>query len=137
MKLKTLLLTIAVLAVASAIVYFVNRPAQLTSTDPRIGTPLVDRAALEARLGEVQGKLNQLQGKAGETKSLVVSPEVQKAIEDFQKQEAGMRGERREIRRALRENIDRLENVLLVTNLLASPLLVGVFGLWFYRRRRK
>jgi ABC-type uncharacterized transport system involved in gliding motility auxiliary subunit len=93
--------------------------------------------ALEARLGEVQGKLNQLQGKAGEAKSLVVSPEVQKAIEDFQKQEAGMRGERREIRRALREDIDRLENVLLVTNLLASPLLVGVFGLWFYRRRRK
>jgi len=48
-----------------------------------------------------------------------------------------MRGERREIRRALREDIDRLENVLLVTNLLASPLLVGAFGLWFYRRRRK
>jgi ABC-type uncharacterized transport system involved in gliding motility auxiliary subunit len=93
--------------------------------------------ALEARLGEVQSKLNQLQGKTGETKSLVVSPEVQKAIEDFQKQEAGMRGERREIRRALREDIDRLENVLLVTNLLASPLLVGGFGLWFYRRRRK
>ncbi len=93
--------------------------------------------ALEARLGEVQNKLNQLQGKTGETKSLVVSPEVQKAIEDFQKQEAGMRGERREIRRALRENIDRLENVLLVTNLLASPILVGAFGLWFYRRRRK
>jgi len=93
--------------------------------------------ALEARLGEVQSKLNQLQGKKGETRSLIASPEVQKAIEDFQKQEAGMRGERREIRRALREDIDRLENVLLVTNLLASPLLVGVCGLWFYRRRRK
>jgi len=92
---------------------------------------------LEARLSEVQSKLNQLQGKAGETKSLVVSPEVQKAIEDFQKQEAAMRGERREIRRALREDIDRLENVLLVTNLLAAPLLIGVFGLWFYRRRQK
>jgi len=47
MKLKTLLLTIALLAVASAIVYFVNRPAQPVSTDPRIGAPLVDRAALE------------------------------------------------------------------------------------------
>jgi ABC-type uncharacterized transport system involved in gliding motility auxiliary subunit len=92
---------------------------------------------LEARLGEVQGKLNQLQGKSGETKSLVVSPEVQKAIEDFQKQEAAMRGERREIRRALREDIDRLENVLLVTNLIAPPLFIGAFGLWFYRRRRK
>jgi Domain of unknown function (DUF4340) len=47
MKLKTLLLTIALLAVASAIVYFVNRPAQAVATDPRIGTPLVDRATLE------------------------------------------------------------------------------------------
>jgi len=47
MKLKTLLLTIAVLGVASAIVYIVNRPAQPASTDPRVGTPLVDRAALE------------------------------------------------------------------------------------------
>jgi len=47
MKLKTLLLTIALLAVASAIVYFVNRPAQPVSTDPRIGAALVDRAALE------------------------------------------------------------------------------------------
>jgi len=33
-----------------------------------------------------------------------------KAIEDFQKQQATIRGERREIRRALREDIDRLEN---------------------------
>jgi len=47
MKLKTLLLTIAVLGAASAIVYFVNRPARPASADPRIGTPLVERAALE------------------------------------------------------------------------------------------
>ncbi|MBI5381017.1 MAG: GldG family protein [Opitutae bacterium] len=93
--------------------------------------------ALEARLGEVQRKLNDLQGKKGETKSLVASPEVQKTIEEFQKQEAGMRRERREVRRALREDIDRLENILLVTNLLLMPVCVGVFGVWFYRRRRK
>jgi hypothetical protein len=47
MKLKTLLLTIATLAAASAIVYFTNRPAHPVGTDPRVGTPLVDRAALE------------------------------------------------------------------------------------------
>ena len=47
-----------------------------------------------------------------------------------------MRGERREIRRALREDINALENHLLVLNLLATPLLVGAFGLWFYRSRR-
>jgi hypothetical protein len=48
-----------------------------------------------------------------------------------------MRGERREIRRALREDIDHLENRLLILNLLATPVLVGAFGFWFYRARNK
>lgn len=92
---------------------------------------------LDARLQQVQTKLAELQGKKGEGNRLVATPEMTKAIEDFQKQQATMRGERREIRRALREDIDRLENKLLVINLLATPLLVGVFGVWFYRSRKK
>ena len=91
---------------------------------------------LDARLQQVQAKLTELQGKKTEGNRLVASPEVTKAIEDFQKQSATMRGERREIRRALREGIDALENRLLVINLLASPLLVGAFGFWFYRSRK-
>ena len=43
----------------------------------------------------------------------------------------------REIRRALREDIDRLENKLLVLNLLAGPLVIGALGLWFHRNRKK
>ena len=92
--------------------------------------------ALDARLQQVQAKLTELQGKKTEGNRLVASPEVAKAIEDFQKQSATMRGERREIRRALREDIDALENKLLLLNLLASPLLVGAFGFWFYRSRK-
>jgi ABC-type uncharacterized transport system involved in gliding motility auxiliary subunit len=92
---------------------------------------------LDARLQQVQTKLSELQGKKGEGNRLVATPEMAKAIEDFQKQQATMRGERREIRRALREDIDRLENKLLIVNLLATPLLVGAFGLWFYRARKK
>jgi ABC-type uncharacterized transport system involved in gliding motility auxiliary subunit len=92
---------------------------------------------LEARIQEVQTKLTQLQGKSTEGNRLVATPEMTKAIEDFRKQSAEMRGERREIRRALREDVDRLENKLLVVNLLATPLLVGAFGLWFYRARRR
>jgi len=92
---------------------------------------------LDARLKEIQDKLASLQGKKSEGNRLIASPEVTKAIEDFQKQEAAMRGERRAIRRALREGIDQLENSLLALNLLASPLLLGVFGFWFYRHRRK
>jgi ABC-type uncharacterized transport system involved in gliding motility auxiliary subunit len=92
---------------------------------------------LDARLQEVQSKLSELQGKKGEGNRLVATPEMAEAIEGFQKQQATMRGERREIRRALREDIDRLENRLLVINLLATPLLVGAFGIWFYRARKK
>ena len=92
---------------------------------------------LDGRLQQVQTKLSELQGKKGEGNRLVATPEMAKAIEDFQKQQAKMRGERREIRRALREDIDRLENRLLVINLLASPVLFGAFGLWFYRNRKK
>ena len=91
---------------------------------------------LESRLQAVQAKLAELQGKKTEGNRLVATPEMQKAIDDFQKQSAVMRGERREIRRALREDINALENHLLVLNLLATPLLVGAFGLWFYRSRR-
>jgi ABC-type uncharacterized transport system involved in gliding motility auxiliary subunit len=91
---------------------------------------------LDGRLQQVQTKLSELQTKKGEGNRLIATPEMAKAIEDFQKQQATMRGERREIRRALREDIDRLENRLLLVNLLATPLLVGVFGFWFYRSRK-
>jgi ABC-type uncharacterized transport system involved in gliding motility auxiliary subunit len=93
--------------------------------------------ALDASLQQVQTKLSELQGKKTEGNRLVATPEMAKAIEDYQKQSATLRAQRREIRRALREDIDRLENKLLVFNLLASPLLVGVFGWWFHRSRRK
>lgn len=92
---------------------------------------------LEAQLSSVQTKLSELQSKKTEGNRLVASPDVAKAIEDFQKQSAALRSERRQIRRALREDIDALENGLLVLNLVASPLLVAVFGIWFYRSRRK
>ena len=93
--------------------------------------------ALDARLQEVQTKLSELQGKKTEGNRLVASPEIAAAIEDFQKQSASMRAERREIRRALREDIDALENRLLIANLIASPLLVLAFGLWFAHSRRR
>jgi len=92
---------------------------------------------LEAQLNAVQAKLGELQGKKNEGNRLLASPEMTKAIEDFQKQENTLRAERRSIRLALREGIDALENRLLLVNLLATPLLVCAFGAWFYRQRRR
>lgn len=92
---------------------------------------------LEARLQTVQTQLSELRSKQSDGNRLIASPEVTKAIEDYQQQSASLRSERREIRRALREDIDALENRLLITNLIASPLLIGAFGLWFHRSRRR
>jgi ABC-type uncharacterized transport system involved in gliding motility auxiliary subunit len=92
--------------------------------------------ALEAQINEVQGKLAELQGQKGEGGKLLASPEATRAIDDFQKQASAMRAQRRAIRLSLRQGIDSLENTLLVINLLATPVLVCAFGLWYYRRRR-
>jgi len=91
---------------------------------------------LDAQLQQVQTKLSELQTKKGEGNRLIATPEMAKAIEDFQKQQAAIRGQRREIRRALREDIDRLENRLLLINLLVAPVFIGAFGFWFYRSRK-
>jgi ABC-type uncharacterized transport system involved in gliding motility auxiliary subunit len=93
-------------------------------------------AALETRISEVQTKLSELQGKSPDGGRLVATPEVLKTIEEFQAQELALRRERRDIRRSLREGIDALETRLLLINLLASPVLLGAFGLWFAYRRR-
>jgi ABC-type uncharacterized transport system involved in gliding motility auxiliary subunit len=93
--------------------------------------------ALEAQLTKVEGQLTELEGKKTEGGRLVATPEVTKTIEDFRRQQVKLRAERREIRKSLREGIEALENRLLILNLLATPVLVGGFGLWFYYRRRK
>jgi ABC-type uncharacterized transport system involved in gliding motility auxiliary subunit len=93
--------------------------------------------ALEARINEVQAKLTELQGSKNEGGKLLATPEAARAIDDFQKQEAALRAERRGIRLALRKGIDALENGLLAVNLLATPVLVCGFGAWFWYHRRR
>ncbi|MFH1500285.1 MAG: Gldg family protein, partial [Verrucomicrobiota bacterium] len=93
--------------------------------------------ALEQRLLQVQSKLSELQSKSSENGRLVATPEMQKTIDDFREQEAAMRRERRDIRRSLREDIDRLENALLAANLIVPVVFVGGFGLWFRSHRRR
>lgn len=53
MRLKTLVLTVAALAVLTAIVAFVRRPAPAPSADPRLGQPVV-----EASIAEKAAKLH-------------------------------------------------------------------------------
>jgi ABC-type uncharacterized transport system involved in gliding motility auxiliary subunit len=93
--------------------------------------------ALEARLNKVQSQLTELEGRKTEGGRLIATPEIAGSIEDFRRQQAKLRGERREIRKSLREGIAALQNRLLLLNLFPAPALVGAFGVWFYYRRRK
>lgn len=47
MKLKTLIVSVLVLAALSAVVYFVRRPAPPAAADARLNQPLVDQATIE------------------------------------------------------------------------------------------
>lgn len=93
--------------------------------------------ALDSQLAEVQKKLSEVRGKKTEGNRLVATPEMTKIITDFQKQQAEMNSERRKIKLALTEDIDRLGNELLFMNLALPVIAVGCFGFWFRSRRRK
>jgi ABC-type uncharacterized transport system involved in gliding motility auxiliary subunit len=94
-------------------------------------------AELDTRLEEVRQKISGMTAKRAEGGRLVLSPEMQAEIEKFRQDETAIRRQQREIKRTLREDIDALGRRLLWANLLATPLLVGAFGLRFQQRRRQ
>lgn len=97
----------------------------------------VELEEVDARLREVQNELNQLATQQSEGRRLVATPEIQQALENYRAQEASVRAERRKIRKALRENIERLETVLLLANLLIIPIGILLIGITFFTRRNR
>ena len=94
--------------------------------------------ALTAKLKEVQDQLAKLE-KTGEGGAvLILSESDRQAIEKFRGDMLATRRELREVKRALREDIDRLDGWLKFANIALVPLLIGVGGLgWAAVRRRR
>jgi ABC-type uncharacterized transport system involved in gliding motility auxiliary subunit len=93
--------------------------------------------ALTAKLKEVQDQLTKLEN-AGEGGNVIVSESDRQAIEKFRGDMLAIRRELREVKRALREDIDRLDGWLKFANIAFVPLLVGVGGIgWAMRQRRR
>jgi len=98
---------------------------------------------LLSQLEEVQQRLNSLLESAGEQgqSEVLLPPEVQVEIEKFREEERQARRKLREVRKILRQDIERLGQGLLLLNMLLVPLIVGIIGLIVYRlrtrRRRK
>ena len=94
---------------------------------------------LLSQLEEVQQRLNSLLESAGEQgQSEVILPqEVQVEIEKFREEERQARRKLREVRKILRQDIERLGQGLLLLNMLLVPLIVGIIGLIVYRLRTR
>jgi ABC-type uncharacterized transport system involved in gliding motility auxiliary subunit len=93
--------------------------------------------ALTAKLKEVQDQLTKLEN-AGEGGNVIVTESDRQAIEKFRGDMLAIRRELREVKRALREDIDRLDGWLKFANIAFVPLLVGFGGIgWAVRQRRR
>ena len=92
---------------------------------------------LQNKLGDVQSKLNGLLEQQQDQQNLIASPEVRKAIENYRVQEAETRGKLREIRKRLREDIEKLNRTLALFNLITVPVLIGFLSIYFFRKRSK
>ncbi len=95
---------------------------------------------IEKSIEETQAKLNEIMQRSGAdpSKGLVITPEMQKEIEKFQKRADELAEERRIIRRGLSEDVNSLGRRLQILNLLIGPAIAGLFGLLYalYRRRQ-
>ncbi|MEY4387891.1 MAG: hypothetical protein RLY20_3174 [Verrucomicrobiota bacterium] len=87
-------------------------------------------AKLEQKLQETQQRLNELQSqKKDKNQRFILSPEQEKELADFQKQEAEARKQLKTVRKELNKDIDSLKNNVKWINILAMPVLVSAFGI--------
>ena len=85
--------------------------------------------ALTAKLKEVQDQLAKLENDAATGGNVILSESDRQSIEKFRGDMLSIRRELREVKRALREDIDRLDGWLKFTNIALVPLLIGFGGL--------
>ena len=94
---------------------------------------------LLSQLEEVQQRLNSLLDSAGNKgqQEVILPPEVQEEIQQFREEERQARRKLRDVRKILRQDIERLGQGLLLLNMLLVPLIVGIIGVFVYRTRQR
>ena len=96
---------------------------------------------LEGRLSDVQRKLADIKPQEDANGNVTLTADQQKTIDQFRGQIISTRTELRQVQLALRENIDRLKNRLVLFDVGLMPVLVSaiaiMIGLVRLRRRRQ
>jgi ABC-type uncharacterized transport system involved in gliding motility auxiliary subunit len=95
--------------------------------------------SLTGRLEELQKKVSAMQVREDGQGKAILSDEDQRTIESYRGDILATRRELREVQRALREDIDRLQGILTFVNIAVVPILfgLGLIVLAAARRRRR
>lgn len=94
---------------------------------------------LSARLEELQNQVSAMEVRDDGQGAAILSDEDQRTIERYRGDILETRAQLREVQRALRENIDRLQGLITFINIGAVPILfgVGLIVVGAVRRRRR
>lgn len=95
---------------------------------------------LVAKLKELQDQVSKMETKGGEGGAILLSDKDKQTIENARTEMIGVRRELRDVKLALRQDIDRLGGWLRFFNVAAVPLAIGFGGLALgvmHRRRRQ
>ncbi|MFA7160435.1 MAG: Gldg family protein [Kiritimatiellia bacterium] len=91
---------------------------------------------LQQRLDATRERLESLQSQKDKNQKFILSPEQEKEINTFRQEQAKTQRELKQVRKSLREGIERLGIKVKAVNILLVPLLVAAAGLafaWFRR----
>lgn len=92
---------------------------------------------LQTALQETQQRLQALQQQKSGNQRMILSPEQQKEMELFRKQQADTRVQLKNVRKNLNREIETLGRTVKVVNIGLIPLLVIAFGIFRGVRRKK
>ncbi|MGH8265199.1 MAG: Gldg family protein [Steroidobacterales bacterium] len=92
---------------------------------------------LQKELANTEQKLTELQSRRNDQSSLILTPEQEKELANFQEERSRVRKELREVQHGLQQDIDRLGSWLKAINILLLPLLVMIGGALFLTARAR
>jgi len=92
---------------------------------------------LEGELRQTEDKLTALQARRNDKSALILSPEQERELQNFQADKLRIRKELRQVRLGLDQDINRLGTTLKVINIVIVPALFAVIALLIALRRRR
>jgi ABC-type uncharacterized transport system involved in gliding motility auxiliary subunit len=90
---------------------------------------------LESELHQTEDKLSALQSRRNDKTSLILTPQQEQELEQFQQEKASIRKQLRAVQLSLDEDIDRLGTILKVLNIIVAPALFAIIALLIAWRR--